>query len=562
MYNADCMAYGDWTLDERQTFYAREITEHLCDILGPPPAKRLYSSPTGSGKGVIEVAVLDAVRTRGVHCGLLCPTPDIALSVAAKHADAPADLLDLSDAKQRKALRELHIWPSVVAYLNAVADGSIEPYDALILDEGHHGIAETYTQALGMSARVVLLTATPYRGTARATRDLYAEFGEPRTIYTEAETIALGRTSMPTFVPAGLLDDDKLAIDKGEFADKAVERATLKQIERYVDYVDRTRREGRFGVLVLPTVKTVEAFCQMWNAEGDRLEALQITAKTTRRARTEAYEQARRGEALLVTVGVLTEGWDERVEDLWVARPWISPVAWRQCVGRAMRPGVDGVVHELTRNLERHSYLFAGIMPSSTVREAQTVFGEPSKRSMAATGKRLDLEALERFKPFEFPLADGTYGVAYTLFDTSTWRPDPSTGARMHREMVLLAIPHTTEIWAYERWHWRDKWRRVRDVPEDLTGYNTSQKRYPLSDPMREWYGNQALSIGLDPTWADTERMTGRVFQVFAALAKNRVRLPIDRDAARRLHAVDEIEDTAQAPEPVDFKALMSAFKK
>lgn len=200
---------------------------------------------------------------------------------------------------------------------------------------------------------------------------------------------------------------------------------------------------------------------------------------------------------------VLGEGvdfpWLARIVD---ARPTLSPVSWLQLLGRETRPGARATESGrpeyicVCRNLERHAYLLQGLIPRRELKAAQEQFEKPSKRAQA---RSLPMEALGKFKPITLHLLDGVRGSMNLIYSvdkdtglTTKWCAllDPTSERVISAKKVDQGSADGTPSWG--RWE-------AAEIPDDLTGFRTSQLRGKPSDKQREWWERAASRYGLDP---------------------------------------------------------------
>jgi hypothetical protein len=145
------------------------------------------------------------------------------------------------------------------------------------------------------------------------------------------------------------------------------------------------------------------------------------------------------------------------------------------------------------RNLERHCYLYDGLIPPAAVAAAQQAFGKPSARAGA---RAVGVENLGRFSAAELPLADGTTGVMYQL---------TAVEGLTKREYAVLLHPCSSEPLYAMRENARTdsgqvaygKWAAIDKLP-DLRGFASAPAK-SLSDKQREWWNREAKRRGLAP---------------------------------------------------------------
>jgi superfamily II DNA or RNA helicase len=482
--------------------------------------RRLYSSPTGTGKGSLQLALLRELRHRGLDAWLLSPSLEVLRGVVDRCGGESAGLSEEKLAEQ--AAQCYATTPT--RFCNRIVAGERAAPDVVLYDEVHHAIEGNEVSgtlfALAPGAVWVGFTATPYRATPRATAELRAAWGEPTVILTYPEAVAQGYAAHPRCEVVPILDDDTVKIQGGEFQTKSVEAALLAQSR--VDAIARVVLErcttvppgygepsdGGWWRLTCPTVVVVpgtDTAHEMVDAlDRVGIRGIAVLQNTTAVERAVAYASCRTRDAVLVSLRVLGEGVDLPWLRVYVdASPTLSPVAWVQRIGRITRPvGLDEerpLYICTNRNLERHAYLLQGLVPREVVAQAQAAFTAPSKRSGT---RAVGLEKLTRFKQIDVPLAGGVKGQMYALWSY--------TAEGVVTEYLVLLDPCSDEPLC----GWRTvegepgqtkrfgRWQACA-VPTDLDGFATSGFRGQLSEKQRAWWKRSALAVGLDPEAAD-----------------------------------------------------------
>lgn len=489
----------------------------------PPGAKRLYCAPTGSGKGSLQLALLRALRAGGVDALLVSPSLEVLRGVVERCGAQPAPQEDALVAQAE------HCYATTPTRLrNRILDGSRGMPQLLIYDEAHHATeaGEVSGTLAALSSECVWLgfTATPYRASPRETQALHALWGEPEELLTLSDAISGGYVALPSCRVVPLLDDDEVAIQGGEFQVKAASAAWGSGSgSRLAALADLLAELGASPptVCVVPGTDTCGLLVEALEARG--LRAVAVTQATTGAQRAAAYAECAAGQALLVSIRVLGEGvdfpWLRRYVD---ASPTTSPVAFLQRLGRIMRPhGEEGASYICTnRNLERHAYLLAGLIPRTAVAAAQQAFGaSPSKRTAS---RFLGLEKLGRFKPAAFPLADGVTGHLYAL-------QCPREGGRV--ELVCVVDPaapsplyaERTLCYAIEGPGRYGPWTQIPCLPEGLTGFASLPSPGAATEKQKAWWTKAARSRGLDERAAAT--LTRKQFVVLPTLCALKLRL-------------------------------------
>jgi hypothetical protein len=365
----------------------------------------------------------------------------------------------------------------------------------LILDEGHHGTADSYQQLdlLCGCAPSIAFTATPYRGTPRGTREFLQFWGEPNWAITYKEAQDQGYIKLPKYEMLPLVDDDVVDISNGEFSVESLEAATMNRLEDLVEHLKTYQTSaGLFDkatMVALPTTALCGRFVQIGAERG--VPIVKVTAETPKEQRQVAFRLAVERHAVLCHIDVVSEGVDLPLRRLVDMRPTMSPVRWLQQLGRITRPTDD--ISEYVccnRNLFRHAYTLEGVLPTRAVADAERVFGESRRCESRAFG----LEAIGRFKPARVKLLSG---VSCSVYSLST--------ATEHAvlEFIVLVHPCMEPIWGQKlngknedgTRNW-GSWKRC-EAPTELRGFGSVPER-EVSPKQKSWWQRSAHSYGID----------------------------------------------------------------
>lgn len=446
--------------------------------------RKLYYGPTGSGKGTIELALLNALRAAGVDAILLSPSLEIIRGFL--------DRAGIVTSNPRRAAEELGIM-TPVRFRNRLRKTGEIP-DCLIVDEAHEFTDSNLLPAEIMatlgSIPIIGFTATPYRGTNKGTLEFQRLWGPAVEILSMKDAVARGFITFPQFKIEPLVDDDKIEITAGDFDASATAAAYKASIEDLAALVARYR--DRPTIVSVPNVAIAEALAAA--VPG----SFAITQSTSESERLAAYEASRLFLAPIIQVSVLTRGADlPWLEVLIDAQPTQSPVRFMQTVGRIMRPKErQALVVVTNRNLERHSVLLTGFLPLGKSRESQTAFGSPSRR---AASRDLGLAGFDRLKSLHLPLRSGGWATCLRLYASSE---DGSV-----TDYCLITVPGSmASLWATRRkvprpgaqYHWQyEKWRRCAP-PDDIEALATTQPRArDLSEKQAAVWEKSAERLGL-----------------------------------------------------------------
>ncbi len=512
--------YQQGTLDD-----AAEFLESCWSEAPPLLQRQLYASPCGTGKGTIELALLRGLREQDVDAWILTPSLEVLRGFLERCGAG-----DLSEAsgEQLAAMGEGIFCTTPVRMRNRILDGARQTPEVVIYDEVHHAIDTGAVAgtlfAVAPDAVWLGFTATPYRASPRATAQLHEDWGVPIEVLSIPQAIEQELQALPEFRVVPLVDDDEVKIVSGEFQVRQMEKLYGGRIGALADLIVEA-----FDFGALPTAVAVPSseVASMLVSELDErgVDGIWIHQKTPASERAKAYELCRLGTAVLLSIRVLGEGVDfPWLRQLIDARPTISPVAWLQLIGRVMRPGEQQPrVICTNRNLERHAYLLQGSIPRSAIVQAQEAFEKPSKR---AGTRQIGLESLARFKAIPLPLEGGLVGSMYCVHSIAesgvkteyVTLLDPSGAAPITATRSVLGLKTGEKKRGkghYGAW-------RLCGLPQDFSGFATSQPRGAFSEKQKAWWERDARRHGLRPS---ADGLTRRQFQALPVLSNTRVNM-------------------------------------
>jgi superfamily II DNA or RNA helicase len=498
-----------------QERFIGDVFKSLDDTPEGSPAL-LYAAPTGTGKSVMELTLLSYLP----DSVLVTPRLEIVADMLKKGGIATDGWGD--DKLAAVALQ--HRITTPIRLRNMLARGDL-PWrpDAVIWDEAHHRSADSYQDIrayLGGGVAEIGLTASPFRGTPKGTEEFLAAWNSLTWVLTYPDAAAQGYIAVPRCCVWALCDDDELEVVNGEITVRSAEELIRPRLDEVVDRcrgyargvatgLSAPESTGPYGwdrptIFSVPGTDIARELAARLEAAG--LPARAVTQDTPRADRLRIFQACERGNVAIVQIDVVSEGVDLKLRRLIDLRPTLSPVKWLQQVGRITRPvqfrdpATGGTRYTepapeyicTNRNLERHCYLYDGLIPAAAVAAAQQAFSVPSRRAgMRAVGT----ENLGRFQAAELPLADGTTGIMYQLTAVEGFTK---------REYAVLLHPCSPQPLYAARENARDgervaygKWQAVEKLP-DMRGFSSAPAK-ALSDKQRDWWARAAKARGLDP---------------------------------------------------------------
>jgi superfamily II DNA or RNA helicase len=239
--------------------------------------------------------------------------------------------------------------PVQVASIQTLVNRELPPVDFVIIDEFHHGVADSYQKVLEGYAGLPLVgfTATPCRLDNRGLAEVSDELvcGPPMK-----ELIKAGWLSPYDLYSAPPLDLSGVRKVAGDYSRKSLRELVNKQgiagnpVQDWKAYADGLRTFV-FAIDVEHSQQVVEQY----RAAG--IAADHVDANCSPQERRERITRFIKGETLVLSnVGIFTEGFDLAsiaelegldecsVDCVQILRPSQSLAFYLQCVGRALRP--------------------------------------------------------------------------------------------------------------------------------------------------------------------------------------------------------------------------------
>lgn len=507
---------------ESDRSYQRWCYDLGCQVAeaASPPRRVALEAPPGAGKTRCAARLTAGLYKGGLSSGVVVApvtSTHAAFYSAATGITPPTGMSD----EATRTFYAAHGIMTPALFVREAAAGRLDHVDFVITDEGHHwteesAVAEAFVR-LPQSPLLFGFSATWYRMTPASSAGLRAYWGKPFRLVSLHVAIDNGLIVAPEVIMQPLLDDDMVNIGPGgEFQISSLEKSTGSRLSDLAELAKHWHTVKPTAVIV-PSVELAVDLSKMLGDIG-RV----VVGDTSRRDRETVYQDLADNKVILVAVNVIGEGWDlPALGCLIDAKPTMSPVLWYQTFCRLSRPYKDvGKTYVCTnRNLERHAFLLAGVLPDDTIAEAQAAF--PPRTTRSPRRQRM-LEGIGRFAANPLPLSGGITGECYHLSVV-----EASGGADLLKEIVLIVDPRRYDVvWLGRQSRRSDsgkfawsKWTRV-EPATDLRGFTSARLRNrPLSTKQLAWWERSAESFGLDKT---TLPESQAVFAVLPALVESR----------------------------------------
>lgn len=323
--------------------------------------RTLVTMPTGTGKTIVFADIARELVKRGERVLILAHREEL-LNQA---ADKIRKVTGLECAVEKAENTAQDSWynitvGSVQTLMREKRQARFDKdhYDAVIVDEAHHCLSESYQRIFShFDAKVLGVTATPDRGDMRNLGEFFEslafEYSLPKAIRDgylcriKAMTIPINISLAGVSQQSG---DFKLS-DLGD------------ALAPYLDAIAGEMRQhcmNRKTVVFLPLIATSQKMEEILRAKGFNVR--EVNGESVNRSETlEWFNQAGPGSVLCNSM-LLTEGWDEPSADCVVClRPTKIRSLYAQIVGRGTRlyPGKENLLlldflwhtdrHELVR---------------------------------------------------------------------------------------------------------------------------------------------------------------------------------------------------------------------
>lgn len=340
--------------------YQVEVIENTRGLMRAGKRRPLIICPTGGGKTVIAAAIIEAAVRRESRVVFLAHRRELIDQTAEKllrFGVQPGVIL----AGRPRALQRAVQVASVQTLVNH--PGLLGDVDLVFLDEAHHvTTSNQYAKLLSWwaNARVVGLTATPWRLDGQGLADVFDAFTvarTPRELRDEGYLVPVGGWE---YSP---IDTSHVKIVGGDYQARGLERAAM-EAKLFGEIINEWKahaggsRTVLFGCTVLHSKAMARAFCEAG------VPAEHLDGETPAGERAGILQRIRSGATrVLCNVNVATEGWDcPELECVVLARPTLSTALYLQMVGRVLRP-CEGKpmarIHDHARCLSTHGHPYA-----------------------------------------------------------------------------------------------------------------------------------------------------------------------------------------------------------
>jgi superfamily II DNA or RNA helicase len=247
-----------------------------------------------------------------------------------------------------------------------------EDFSLLIVDEAHHGIANSYKEVMdhfkqNENLKILFLTATPDRGDSRA---LGMVCDSVAFKYDISDAVEHGY-----LVP---IEQQMVHINSLDFSSVRTTAGDLNGGDLAAVMEDEKNLQGMVGASIkiigtrssiafTSSVRHAELCCDIFNRHRAGMAAW-ICGTTPEDDRRSILKKFKAGEIqVLANVGIATEGFDApNAEVVIMGRPTKSRALYTQCIGRVLRP-LAGVLDGMHSAFERQDAIASSAKPAATV---------------------------------------------------------------------------------------------------------------------------------------------------------------------------------------------------
>lgn len=290
---------------------------------------------TGSGKTV--TAVTDA-RNYGERTLFLAHTRELVSQAKKTFNELWPDIFTGTYVAENKDTNSYVVCGSVQSVAQNLDRFRPDDFGYIVIDECHHGTADTYRKILGYfkPGFTLGLTATPERADGKDLLELFRNVAHKLDLKTAVEIGEL--TPVRCIRIKTNVDISTVRINGIKYYSQDLESKLFVPernriiVETYLQYV-----KNKKTVVFCASVKHAEEISKLFRENSVKCEAVSGLQKISMRERIlEDYENGKIN--VICACDLLNEGWDSpKTEVLFMARPTMSKTIYIQQLGRGMR---------------------------------------------------------------------------------------------------------------------------------------------------------------------------------------------------------------------------------
>ena len=340
--------------------------------------RTLLVLPTGCGKTICFAMVTKRLVNAGKRVLILAHRAELLEQAADKLLKATGIYSCLEKAKDTAIGRMEMVTVGSVQTLQSEKRLSLFPknyYDAIIIDEAHHCISQSYRNVIDYFDQAALLgvTATPDRGDMRGMNEVFNSIAYEYSLFDAIRAGYLSKIVAQT-IPLKI-DLTGVHMAQGDYAAGEVGDA----LEPYLPLIAQEMKKycmNRKTVIFLPLVKTSQMFRDYLNENG--FSACEVNGNSKDRDEVLADFDAGKYNVICNSM-LLTEGWDcPSVDCVIVLRPTKVRALYSQMIGRGTRLA-EGKDHLLVLDFlwqtERHELCRPACLIGKEQRHVDEIMG-------------------------------------------------------------------------------------------------------------------------------------------------------------------------------------------
>ncbi|TDT46068.1 DEAD/DEAH box helicase [Fonticella tunisiensis] len=298
-----------------------------------------------------------------------------------------------------------------------------DDFGYIIIDEAHHGTADTYKRILSYFKPdfTLGLTATPERMDGENILELFKNVAHKLDLKTAVELgelVPVRGIRIKTNVDLSEVRINGIKYDARDLESKLfVPERNRVILDTYLDYV-----KNKKTVIFCASVKHAEEIAGLFKDAGIKAEA--VSGLTKARERERILEEYENGDInVLCACDLLNEGWDSpKTQVLFMARPTMSKTIYLQQLGRGMRKS-EGKEYLMVFDFIDNANLFN--MPLSLHRVFNIDKYRPGEYVLAPENlRKLEKDLLFKGEKPEVYLDFPVYAADYEPIDLFNWQDE------------------------------------------------------------------------------------------------------------------------------------------
>lgn len=297
----------------------------------------LYALPTGAGKTTVIADIIEKAQIKGSRVVILAHRAELIDQIIERLKQFHIKTGRIQGSKSKSLFERIQV-ATVQTLANRVGRNKIyRDFNLIIIDEAHRAAAESYVKIIERipNAKIIGFTATPYRTDSKSLKDVFQTLIAGVSV---SELIQQGHLVSTVVYTSEVKDLDQVHL-KGDDYDPSELYDAYNKSEIYDGVVNKYLKHSNgtaicFCINVAHAEQTADAFLRAG------VPAAYVHASMPQDARQIILTDFRTGKIkVLCNVFILTEGYDlPKIDTVILNRATRSRIAWRQMIGRGLRP--------------------------------------------------------------------------------------------------------------------------------------------------------------------------------------------------------------------------------